>query len=83
MPIDSFSGKQIPKGKGLMYVLKDGKVYWFANRKSEKNFTKLGRIPHETKWTDLYHRDKAIRLKSGKNAKPVAAPKPELKPAKE
>ena len=69
MPIDSFSGKPIPKGQGLMYVRKDGTVFWFANRKSEKNFNKLGRIPAKTKWTDTYHKEKNIRLKAGKAQK--------------
>ena len=43
MPKDSFSGKEIPRGMGHMYVLKDGTVYFFLNQKSEKNFKKLGR----------------------------------------
>ncbi len=66
MPIDSFSGQPIAKGTGLMYVKKDGTTYWFANRKSEMNFMKLGRIPSETKWTSTYHKEKGIRLKAEK-----------------
>ena len=66
MPVDSFSGQPIPKGQGLMYVKKDGTTYWFGNRKSEKNFLKLGRIPAETKWTNTYHKEKGIRLKAEK-----------------
>ena len=64
MPVDSFSGQLIPKGQGLMYVRKDGTTHWFANRKSEKNFLKLGRTPAKTKWTNTYHKEKAIRLKA-------------------
>ena len=63
MPIDSFTGKEIPKGKGLMYVRKDGTVYWFAGKKSEKNFLKLKRSPSETKWTNTYHKEKEIRIR--------------------
>ena len=69
MPKDSFTGQEIPKGTGHMYVLKDGTIYWFLNQKSEKNFIKLGRIPAETKWTDLYHREKATRLKAAEKIK--------------
>ena len=64
MPKDSFSGKDIPKGLGHMYVLKDGTTYWFLNQKSEKNFLKMRRSPSKTKWTDTYHKEKATRLKS-------------------
>ncbi|HLC78997.1 MAG TPA: 50S ribosomal protein L24e [archaeon] len=64
MPMDSFTGKPIERGRGLMYVKKDGTVYWFASKKSEKNFLKLGRNPTETKWTDFYHKEKEIKAKS-------------------
>jgi len=46
----SFSGKEIPKGTGKMYVQKDGKVLYFASRKEEKNFLKLKRNPRKVKW---------------------------------
>ncbi len=61
---DSFSGEEIPKGSGHMYVKKDGTVYWFKNTKTEKNFLKLKRAPSKTKWTNAYHRDKEIKKKS-------------------
>ena len=66
MPKDYFTGEEILKGTGHMYVKKDGTVYWFKNQKSEKNFLKLKRTPAKTKWTNFYHKDKAIRLKSAK-----------------
>jgi ribosomal protein L24E len=66
MPKDSFTGEEIPKGKGHMYVLKDGTVYWFLNQKSEKNFLKLRRTPSKTKWTSIYHREKITRIKATK-----------------
>ncbi|MCR4369359.1 MAG: ribosomal protein L24e family protein [archaeon] len=69
MPKDNFTGKEIPKGHGHMYVKKDGTVYWFLNQKSEKNFLKLKRNPVKTKWTNFYHRDKEIKLKSAKGGK--------------
>ena len=64
MPVDFFSGKEIPKGQGLLYVKKDGTLYWFANKKSEKNFLKLGRSPASTKWTMHYHKEKHIMKKA-------------------
>ncbi len=70
MPKDSFTGEEIPKGKGLMYVLKDGTVYWFKNKKSEKNMIKLKRSPSKTKWTEIYEKEKKIRMKENKGEKP-------------
>ncbi|MEM4630562.1 MAG: 50S ribosomal protein L24e, partial [Candidatus Diapherotrites archaeon] len=67
-PKDSFTGEEIPKGKGLMYVLKDGTIYWFKNKKSEKNLVKLKRLPSKTKWTMAYEREKKTRLKEKKGA---------------
>lgn len=66
MPKDSFTGEEIPKGKGLMYVLKDGTVYWFKSKKSEKNLIKLKRMPSKTKWTLTYEKEKKIRMKEKK-----------------
>lgn len=47
----SFSGKEIPPGKGIMYVKSDGKILYFIDRKAEKNMFKLGRKPQNVKWT--------------------------------
>lgn len=47
----SFSGKEIPIGKGIMYVKSDGKILYFIDRKAEKNMLKLGRKPQNIKWT--------------------------------
>ncbi len=54
MPKCSFSGEEIKKGTGIMYVLKDGKILWFKNSKCIKNYLKLGRKPLETRWTKIY-----------------------------
>ncbi len=72
MPTDTFTGKPIQKGRGMMYVKKDGTIYWFANRKSEKNFLRMHRTPSKTKWTDFYHREKQIKLKSKQAAEAKA-----------
>jgi large subunit ribosomal protein L24e len=33
----SFSGKELPIGKGIMYIKSDGKILYFIDRKAEKN----------------------------------------------
>jgi large subunit ribosomal protein L24e len=55
---DSFTGKEIPRGTGLMYVKKDGSISYFGDKKSEKNVLKLKRKPTKTKWTETYHSEK-------------------------
>lgn len=57
----SFSGKEIPPGKGIMYVKKDGKILHFLNRKEEKNMLKLGRKPRRVTWTEEYRTEKQQR----------------------
>jgi len=47
----SFSGKELPIGKGIMYIKSDGKILYFIDRKAEKNMLKLGRKPQNVKWT--------------------------------
>ena len=54
MPKCSFSGEDLRTGTGLMYVLKDGKILWFKNSKSMKNYLKLKRKPLNTRWTKQY-----------------------------
>ena len=47
----SFSGKDIPKGQGLMYIKKDGTIFYFFSSKEKKNFLGLGREGRRQKWT--------------------------------
>jgi len=58
----SFTGKNIPKGKGRMLIRNSGRVLYFINGKALKNFIKLGRKPLQTKWTNFYNKQKAVRL---------------------
>ena len=51
MPKCSFSGDEIPKGKGILYVKKDGSLYYFCSSKCKKNFLKLKREGRKQKWT--------------------------------
>ncbi|NOZ80108.1 MAG: 50S ribosomal protein L24e [DPANN group archaeon] len=64
----SFSGENIPPGTGKMYIKKDGKVLYFKDSKSQKNYLKLGRKPRNTKWTKEAHRVKEGTIQSQKQA---------------
>lgn len=64
----SFSGKDIPPGKGLMYVKKDGKILYFLNHKEEKNMLKLRRKARSTAWTEEYRKAKGQRMAMAKHA---------------
>lgn len=65
----SFSGQKIPQGQGIMYVQNDGRVYYFINKKAEKNMMKLGRKARTTKWTGEYKALKAEHTHHKKDAK--------------
>ena len=71
----SFSGKEIPPGKGIMYVKKDGRVLWFLNRKEEKNMLQLKRKPRTVAWTEEYRKAKSQRIATTKHAKESAEKK--------
>ncbi|MFT4311303.1 MAG: 50S ribosomal protein L24e [Candidatus Woesearchaeota archaeon] len=58
MRICEFTKREIPPGKGKMFVKKDGKVLYFYDGKAEKNFLKLKRKSRTTKWTNEYHQVK-------------------------
>ncbi len=60
----SFCGKEIPKGTGIMYVQKTGKILYFCSRKCEKNMIVLKRKPRTTKFTEEYHELKRKRLET-------------------
>ena len=53
-----FSGVEIPKGTGIMYVKKDGKILYFCSMKCEKNTIKLGRKFLETRWSGKYKKER-------------------------
>ena len=82
MPRCSFSGEEIPKGKGLIYVKKDGTVYYFASSKCKKNFLKLKREGRKQKWTPASREfkerqrgkaQKKATAKSKKSSRPLGA----------
>lgn len=59
----TFSGKEIPKGTGLIYVKKDGSTLYFASNKEKTSYLDKKYRPHKTKWTNEYHLDKKRRKK--------------------
>lgn len=63
----SFSGKEIPPGKGIMYVKSDGKVLYFSDRKCEKNMLQLKRKPQNIRWTEEGVKHKQERMAAMKH----------------
>lgn len=76
----SFCGREIPRGTETILVTKRGKALYFCAKKCEKNLMKLERKPRETKWTQEYRDEKAIRTKGAASAA-SAVPVPEKKEA--
>lgn len=50
----SFSGEEIKKGTGKMFVKDNGQILWFKNSKCEKNYLKLGRDSRKFKWSKFF-----------------------------
>lgn len=65
----SFSGKEIPKGQGIMYVKADGKILYFLNGKCEKNMIQLKRKPQKITWTAEARKVKKERMAALKHHK--------------
>jgi large subunit ribosomal protein L24e len=61
MPFDSFSNERIPRGKGIMYIKKDGTVLYFKGSKTMKNMLNLKRDGRKIKWTQ-----KTVSLRTDK-----------------
>lgn len=77
----SFTGKEIPKGTGIIYAKANGTVFYFINSKAKNNFLKLGRKGRDVKWTDLSREYRAETNKQSKKtvekeAQPVEITKP-------
>ena len=63
----SFSGQEIPPGKGIMYVKSDGKVLYFFDSKCEKNW-KVRKSRNVT-WTEDARKVKKERMAAMKHEK--------------
>ena len=57
----TFCGRDIPRGTGMTFVRKTGKILNFCSRKCEKNMLKLGRIPRKVAWTEAAATEKKKR----------------------
>ena len=74
----SYSGIEIPKGTGFMYVKKDGTVLYFTNQKEFKNW-KMKRVGKKLKWIRTKKKVKSAAAPAKKEA--VKEPKKEAKAA--
>jgi len=54
MPSCSFCAYELSKGSGLLFVKKDGTLYYFCSGKCRKNLLKLGREGRHHKWTHAF-----------------------------
>ena len=52
--ICNFSGEEFEPGTGIMFVKRDGTVFWFKAPKPRKTHLKLRRNPRKVKWTRHY-----------------------------
>ncbi|MEM2948270.1 MAG: 50S ribosomal protein L24e [Candidatus Anstonellales archaeon] len=60
-----FCGREIPKGRGLMFVKADGTTYYFCSDKCKKNSLKLKREGRKSKWTEKFRRFREETKKTG------------------
>jgi large subunit ribosomal protein L24e len=56
----SFCDSSISKGTGMIYVKKDGTLFWFCSSKCRKNSLGLSREGRRQKWTPAARKFKAI-----------------------
>jgi len=76
MPNCSFCDSQFAKGFGMMYVKKDGTIYYFCSSKCRKNSLGLSREGRRQKWTPSARKFKAGQArKNAGEAKPAARTK--------
>ena len=61
-----FCGAEIPVGTGIMYVKRDGKLFYFCSKKCMKNAVKLKRDKKLAKWS-VYYQSNAKKNKKKKS----------------
>ncbi len=49
----SFCGKEIPKGRGKMFVRLSGEILYFCRKKCERYYF-MGKDARKLKWTERY-----------------------------
>ncbi|MBD3194296.1 MAG: 50S ribosomal protein L24e [Candidatus Lokiarchaeota archaeon] len=53
----SFCGYDIPIGRGLMYVKRDGSILHFCCNKCRKAMLDYKKNPRKTRWTKFYGKE--------------------------
>lgn len=57
----SFCDKEMAKGTGKMYVLRDGTIFYYCSSKCERNHVKLKRKPRKVNWIRKTKKIKEIK----------------------
>ena len=52
----NFTHEEIEPGTGMMFIKRDGTVFWFKDSEARKNHLKLKRNPRQLKWTRRYEK---------------------------
>lgn len=87
----SFCGQALEPGTGLMFIKKDGSVYYFDRKRCKRSLLDFGRLARRIKWTKHYPRGGAKAAEEALRAEAVAAeiakaeteaPPPKTKPGK-
>lgn len=60
MVMCSFCADEVPKGKGMLFVKKDGTTYFFCSSKCKKNLLNLNRTGRKFKWTKASRKFKEV-----------------------
>jgi large subunit ribosomal protein L24e len=69
----SFCGNPLEPGTGMMFIKKDGSVYYFDKRRCKLSLLDFGRLNRRTKWTRHYPRGGAAAAEETMRAQQVAA----------
>ncbi|MBN1802734.1 MAG: ribosomal protein L24e family protein [Candidatus Lokiarchaeota archaeon] len=53
----SFCSYDVPIGRGITYVKKDGTIYNFCTKKCKKALLNYKKNPRKTRWTGVYGKE--------------------------
>lgn len=76
--ICSFCGVSIEPGTGLMFIKRDGSVYYFDRRRCKQSLLEFGRLPRKFKWTKAHTKGGAKAVAAAAAAR-AATPKVKVK----
>ena len=69
----SFCGNPLEPGTGMMFIKKDGSVYYFDRKRCQSSLLTKGRMARKFKWTKHYPRGGAAAAEEALRAQQVAA----------